>query len=58
MSACHFLCVSVYTCVRLPQLVAMCPGLGDGQGECDCMWLCNRMISSDVGAGCVVPWLY
>lgn len=51
VSACHSVCVSVYTvyiCVRLPPLVAMCPGLGDSQGEHDCMWLWDCMISSDV----------
>lgn len=52
VSACHSLCVSVcvyiYIHVHLPQLVAMCPGLGDSQGEHDCMWLWDCMISSDV----------
>ena len=24
-------CLCIYVCVRLPQLVAMCPGLGDSQ---------------------------
>lgn len=37
-----FLCVSALCmCVYLPQLVAMCLGLGDNQGECECMWQCN-----------------
>lgn len=43
-----FVCVCVYMCVCLPQLVAMCTGLGDSQGECDYMWLYNCMILSDV----------
>lgn len=43
-----FVCICVYICVCLPQLVAMCPRLGDSQGEHGCMWLWDCMISSGV----------
>lgn len=57
VSTCHS-CVSVYVCVYLLQLVAMCLSFGDSQGECDCVRQCRLWSCQMFECSCVGPWLH